>query len=143
MYYNDEFPCSNPFDDRPNGYLIHGEYIVEDDEDDYDPDCSDCDDAPSSIVIDPRPSDDVDDVLPFLSLIRGVPRPRFAHPDLDNYDDDEYDSDDYPEDDEEEEEEYDPDDYAAYYNDDDYDLDDDSLTIASSPKAIPLDDYLY
>lgn len=67
MYYYDDYPCSNPFDERPNGYWLHGEYIVEDDEDEYDPDdypdCND-DDTPPAFVIVPRSSDDVDD-LPF------------------------------------------------------------------------------
>lgn len=175
MYYNDDYPCGRcPYNEPAYGHCDYDEYCRyedeemeqqyyldtcdDDDEDDVpdDYEADDTDDAPSSIVIIPRPADDVDD-LPFLSITQGIRRPRLndSHrPRLSSHDlddcaanegeeDDDYDPNDYPEDDDEDEE-YEPDDYADYYDDEYYDLDDDPLKTASSPKAIiPLDDYLF
>ena len=164
MYYYDDYPCARcPYNEPAYGHCAYDEYCqyeeeemeqqcyvdtCDDDEDDASDDNeSDDNDAPPAIVIIPRPSDDLDD-LPFLSLIHAVPRPRLSSHDWDycaneGEEDDDYDPYDYPEDDDEDEE-YDTGDYTAYYDDEYYDSDDDSLTIASSPKAIiPLDDYLF
>lgn len=66
MYFNDDYPFgNNPFSDSKPGYWLFGEFIEEEEEDQYDPDdYPDDDDLPSASLITPRPSGELDD-LPF------------------------------------------------------------------------------